>query len=224
MQFWNFVSGVLCIVIALMTLSSTSPSAMEAAQNVPDVNRHCQSYSENDDWLWWGSPLNQPVLQILVALGFWKKLKKKSIHIPAEWFNREANADILSLLVGWKTVWVQQLMVWQTAHFSTFSGAIAKLQKLCTSDWSHEMWSCYWRCVFQMALASTRYCWAREQNDAWWSVFLSLPGSLSPGYLLCSGLGRGAASVSWFERQVSTKEGRSLPWNGKCNPLPSELL
>lgn len=77
---------------------------MESAQNVPDVNRHCQSYSENDDWLWWGSPLNQPVLQILVALGFWKKQKKKSIHILAEWFNREANADILSLLIGWKTV------------------------------------------------------------------------------------------------------------------------
>lgn len=160
---------------------------MESAQNVPDVNKHCQSYSENDDRLWWGSPLNQPVLQILVALGFWKKQKKKSIHIPAEWFNREANADILSLLIGWKTVWVQQLMVWQTAHFSTFTGAIAKLQKLCTSDWSHEKWSCYWRCVLWMALASMRYCWARGQNDTWWSESLSLPGSLSPGHIPCCG-------------------------------------
>lgn len=70
---------------------------MEAAQSVPDVNRRCQSYSENSDWLWQGSPLNQPVSWILVALSrFLKKQKKKPIHIPAEWFNREANADILS--------------------------------------------------------------------------------------------------------------------------------
>lgn len=70
---------------------------MEAAQSVPDVNRCCQSYAENGDWLWRGSPLNQPVLQILVALSrFLKKQQKKWIRIPAEWFNREANADILS--------------------------------------------------------------------------------------------------------------------------------
>lgn len=30
--------------------------------------------------------------------------------------------------------------------------------------------------------------------------------------------------LSWFERQVSAKESKSLPWNGKCGPLSSEFL
>lgn len=52
---------------------------MEATQSVPQVNRCCQSYSENGDWLWWGCPLNQPVLQILVVLSkFLKKKRRKS--------------------------------------------------------------------------------------------------------------------------------------------------
>lgn len=33
-----------------------------------------------------------------------------------------------------------------------------------------------------------------------------------------------SGEVSWFERQVSNKEGRNFPWNRKCDPLPSELL
>lgn len=30
--------------------------------------------------------------------------------------------------------------------------------------------------------------------------------------------------MCWFERQVSVKEGGNLPWYGKCDPLPPELL
>lgn len=30
--------------------------------------------------------------------------------------------------------------------------------------------------------------------------------------------------MSRFVGQVSASEGRNLPWNGKCDPLPAELL
>lgn len=79
-QFWNGL--VFCASLLLSwNFHMTSVSSLGAVWSVSHVNRRCQSYSENADWLWQGSPVNQPVVWILVTLS---RILKRNNNKTAE--------------------------------------------------------------------------------------------------------------------------------------------